>query len=140
MKDEPLWTKAYLFFVYRKLFTLQPDLRFDFLKETFIQKERLGMIKLPEKDDSTLYSILAMEAAKHYAAAEDAISSDFMKKAVDAALDMLDKLQTNKVESRLRPIDAMRNLLYDMYIAYYLYENTAEGIIDENWLQQKGGK
>ena len=138
MKDEPLWTKAYLFFVYRKLFTLQPDLRFDFLKETFIQKERLGMIKLPEKDDSTLYSILAMEAAKHYAAAEDAISSDFMKKAVNAALDMLDKLQTNKVESRLRPIDAMRNLLYDMYIAFYMYENTAEGIIDENWLQQKG--
>lgn len=138
MKDEPLWTKGYLFFIFRKMHALRPEQRTDVLRDTFLQKEKLSLIKIPEWDDATLYAIMLVDAAQYYAAKEDEMASEMAKKAMDIFVHLLEMNEKGQLETVLRPIDFMRNLLYNLYQIIYLYEHAAVEVVNEEWLLRKG--
>ena len=138
MKKEPLWTKSYLFFIYRKIGILNPEYKFEVLKTAFVPLERQNQIVVPEGDDKTLYAILLVEAFKYYIANGKYSVCDMAVKAIDMFADILDKSMSNLIETVLKPVDIIRNLLYNLYVVLCVDENASNKLLDDSWCLNKG--
>lgn len=138
MKKEPLWAKSYLYFIYRKVRILNPDYRFEVLKTSFVPLERQNRIVIPEGDDKTLYAILLAETFKYYIANGNYSVSDMAVKAVDMFADILDKRMSNLIETVLKPVDVIRNLLYNLYVVLCVDDNASNKLLADSWCLNKG--
>lgn len=140
MKEFSHWTKPYLYYLYEKICTVAPNVRYEILKKSFIALEKSNMITIPEGDDPTIYGITLMEASKYCIAADNNLAEHFTDKAINIFMNIVEGRLQDKIKTPLQLIDTVRNLLCHMYIALYLHENSNGSIINKNWVLQKGMK
>lgn len=138
MKKYSHWMKPYLHFLYLKIHCVNPSVIFEFLNKSFIALEKHNMITIPDDEDSTIYGIILMETCKYYVTANNNMAEFFADKAINILINIIDGQLLDKIRTPLQLIDTIRNLLYNMHIALYLYENSNENIINKEWILQKG--
>ena len=138
MTEYPYWAKSYLYYLYKKIEHANPDVKFEILKKRFITLEKHDMISIPEDDDPTIYGIILMETCKHYAAAGNDMAAYLADKSLGIFIDIVERRAEDDIETPLQLVDTIRNLLYNMHITLYLYENSNKSIISKDWVLQKG--
>ena len=136
MNKEPLWTNPYLYYIYRMINVHDHRSNFEILRNTVGPLERNKKLIIPNGEDTTIYAITLVETYKYYVANGQLNVMHLAQKAIDLFLDMVDgHLNTNTV---LRPIDLIRNLLYNMHVIMVIGDNSSDKVLNEDWVQQTG--
>ena len=135
MKHEWLWTNYYLLNVIKLYDDLHPDSRHEFLVNKFLKYENSGQIHIAQNGDSTTYAIVLFYTAEELIAQGEGEKGVMLLKKAFAVFNRLLMLQyNNSVETVLKPLDTMRNILLYLARTYYIYENTTDFICFD-WLE-----
>jgi len=137
MQKSSMWTKTYLYFIIRKLHSIHPDERKDFIYSAFVRKDQQGRIVFPKGDDTTVYAILLFEASLYLAAENDARTEEFISKGTDVFINLYEGMESGIIDTVIHPIDNMRNMLNSMLKAVYVCENGND-IVDSEFVCEVG--
>ena len=136
MRKEPLWTNPYLYYISRLIPTQDHRSNYEMLRRTVGPLERNNKLILAKGDDPTIYAIALVDTYKYYVANGQLNVMHLPQKAISLFMGMVGG--ADKINTILRPIDLIRNLLYNMHVILTIDENSSEKVLNADWVQETG--